>query len=295
MFGRIALFILTNVFIVVTISILTSVFGLNNYMTQQGLDYQALLIFCLVWGMTGSLISLLISRWSAKMAMGVTVIDPMNAGQFADYVQMVHNIAKSAGLPKMPEVGVFQSPELNAFATGPTKSRALVACSTGLLQSMSRDQIEGVVAHEVAHIKNGDMVTMCLIQGVVNAFVMFFARVIAFAVSQQVKEENRYMIRFLITFVLEILIGFLGLMVVAWFSRKREFRADAGSAALVGRGDMISALQALQRRYEIADPTKQVASMNPFKIATPGKKRGMSLFATHPPLEDRIAALEQYA
>jgi len=294
MFGRIGLFIATNILIVLTISILTSLLGVNRYMYAQGLDYQALLTFCLIWGMAGSLVSLALSRISAKMMMGVQVIDPNNPGQFSNLVAMVHDISRRAGLSTMPEVGVFNSGEPNAFATGPTKSRALVAVSTGLLSSMNRDEIEGVIGHEVSHITNGDMVTMTLLQGVVNAFVMFLARVIAFAVSQNAKEENRYMLRFFVTFLLEMIIGIFGVLIVRWFSRHREFRADAGSAKLLGRGDMIAALNALKRRQELRDPRSAVEAMAPYKIAS-GGGRHSSIFATHPSLEARIARLEQYA
>lgn len=293
MFLRYALFFLTNILVVVTISIIMSVFGLNRYVTQSGLDYQALLVFCLCWGMFGSIISLMLSRVSAKMMMGVKTIDPNNPGQFSGLVAMVSDIARRASLP-MPEVGVFESPELNAFATGPSKKRSLVAVSTGLLNGMSRDELEGVLAHEIAHIKNGDMVTMTLLQGVVNAFVMFLSRVIAFALAQNAKEENRYLIRSLVTVLLEVVIGILGMLVVRWFSRWREFRADAGSASLVGRGDMVAALRRLQANYGHFDPRRRVEALAPYKISGTTVKKA-SLFATHPSLEERIARLEQYA
>ena len=294
MFRRIGLFMLTNILIIATISIITSLLGVNRYMDANGIDYQSLFVFCMVWGMTGSLISLAMSRWTAKKLMGVQVIDPMNAGGYADLVQVVHDISRRAALPAMPEVGIFNSPELNAFATGPTKSRALVAVSTGLLSAMNRDELEGVLGHEISHIKNGDMVTMALLQGVLNAFIMFVARIVAYAVSQQVKAESRYMVRFFVTFLLEIVIGIFAMFVVNWFSRRREFRADAGSAKLMGKNDMIAALQVLKRREEIRDPQLNQQSMNPFKISGQPRKRS-TIFASHPPLEDRIAALQQYA
>lgn len=286
------LFIATNILVVSTITILCSILGLNRYTNGSSLDYQALFIFCLIYGMTGSLISLLISRWMAKMMMGVQVIDPNAAGQFDWLVQMVHDVSRRAGLPKMPEVGVYNSPEVNAFATGPTKSRALVAVSTGLMSAMNRKEIEGVIGHEVAHIQNGDMVTMTLIQGVINAFVMFLARVIAFFVSQNVKEENRAIVSTLIVIVLQIGLSVLGMLVVNWFSRYREFRADAGSAKLVGRDSMIAGLTALQRRYGMVDASH--ASLTPFKISSKDTSWG-ELFSTHPPLEKRIAALQMAA
>lgn len=295
MFGRIALFVATNILIVVTISILTSMLGLNHYMSANGMDYQALFVFCLVWGMSGSLISLMLSRISAKYMMGVQVIDPQNPGSYSGLVSMVHDIARKAGLSKMPEVGVFQSPEMNAFATGPTKNRALVAVSTGILSGMDRSQLEGVIGHEMTHITNGDMVTMTLLQGVVNAFVMFLARAIAFALSQNSKGENRYMMRYFITFLLEIVIGMFGMLLVRWFSRRREFKADAGSAKVVGRQEMISALKALQQRQALHDPATAIEAMAPYKISNSTGKRKSSIFATHPPLEERIARLTQYA
>lgn len=295
MFKRIALFFATNLLIMLTISVVLSLLGIQPYMrnTYQGssIDYQNLMILCLVWGSTGSFISLALSRVMAKWMMGVQVIDPQRAGEFSWLVQTVHNLARQANLPA-PEVGVYESAEVNAFATGPTKSRSLVAVSSGLLQRMSKNEIEGVLAHEVAHIQNGDMVTMTLIQGVVNAFVMFLARVAAFFVSQGVKEESRYLVSSLITLLFELVLGLLGILVVSAFSRAREFRADAGSAKLAGRSNMIAALQALQRMQGIDPHSPQPASMQAFKIASnnPGSLR--FLFSTHPPLEQRIKALE---
>lgn len=288
---RIMLFMAVNVLVVVTISIVLNVLGVRPYMTAHGIDMQSLAVFCLVWGMGGSLISLALSRVMAKMMMGVKVIDPATAsGDAAWLVQTVHQLARGANLSEMPEVGVYQSPELNAFATGPTKSRSLVAVSSGLLERMDRGQVEGVLAHEVSHIGNGDMVTMTLLQGIVNAFVMFLARVIAFAVSQNVKEESRRGVQFMVTIVLEILLSFLGMMVVAAFSRAREFRADAGGARLAGREKMVSALDGLRRGLGLVD--KRAPSLAAFKIS--GKQGGlMALLSTHPPLDVRIARLRQ--
>ena len=205
-----------------------------------------------------------------------------------ELVSTVHRLARTAGLSAMPEVGIYESPELNAFATGPTRSRALVAVSTGLLASMSRSELEGVLAHELTHVANGDMVTMTLIQGVVNAFVMFLARVIAFAVAQSSERDNRRMVQFAITIVLEIALSLLGSIAVAWFSRRREFRADAGGAKLAGTGSMIASLEALRRRYEPIESQPAYASL---KIAG-GRGGLLALFSTHPPLEVRIAALK---
>lgn len=284
---RIFLFILTNILVVLTISILLNLLGVRPYMTANGIDMGALAIFCLIWGMTGSLISLGLSRVMAKWTMGVQVL-PRTSSEHAWLVMMVEQLARKAGLTTMPEVGIYESPEVNAFATGPTKNRSLVAFSTGLLQSMNQNEIEGVAAHEVAHIANGDMVTMTLLQGVVNAFVMFFARIIAWAISQNVKEESRYMTQYLVTFLLEMVLGILGMIVVCSFSRYREFRADRGGAQYAGKQDMIAALQRLAantRRYD------EAPALAAFKISG-----GVGqLFSTHPPLEKRIAALQNAA
>ena len=189
----------------------------------------------------------------------------------------------------MPEVGFYDSPEVNAFATGPSKRKSLVAVSSGLLRTMRRDEVEGVLAHEVAHIQNGDMVTMTLIQGVVNAFVMFLARIIAFAVRQGSDSRNAYLISFVVMFVLQIVFGIIGMMVVGWFSRAREFRADAGGAALAGKGNMIAALRRLLDAKQLVDTSEP--AMATLKIN--GVRSWMALASTHPPLEARIRALEQ--
>ena len=292
MMKRVLLFILTNILVVVTLSFVLSILGVQPYLTESGISYANLAMFCLVWGMGGAFISLAMSRMMAKWMMGVQVITPEAPGQFAWLVNSIQQLSKKAQLPAMPDFGIYDSPEVNAFATGPMKSRSLVAVSTGLLNRMSRDEIEGVLAHEIAHIQNGDMVTMTLIQGVINAFVMFFARIISFAVSQSVREESQVMVRMLVTIVLEIVLGLLGYLVVAWFSRQREFRADAGGAALSGRGQMTAALQSLQRLYGAVPVEGAAASIATMKIS--GKSGGlMALMATHPPLEERIARLQR--
>lgn len=284
---RIFLFVLTNILVVITISILVQILGVGRYLTAQGIDYESLAVLCLIWGMTGSLISLAISRIMAKMTMGITIVDRGHP-EAAWLVLMVEDLARKAGLPVTPEVGIYESPEVNAFATGPSRRRALVAFSTGLLRSMNRNEIEGVAGHEIAHIANGDMVTMTLLQGVINAFVMFFARVIAWAITQSSRDENRQTSPYLITMLLEMALGLLGLIVVSAFSRHREFRADRGGAKYAGKQDMIAALERLasnQRMYE-SEP-----ALAAFKISGgPG-----ALFATHPPLEKRIAALRAAA
>lgn len=300
MFKRIFLFLAVNLLVVATISILLQLLGIRPYLTAYGIDYNALMAFCLVYGMTGAFISLALSRVMAKWMMGVQVIDPQTRDpELQGLVQTIYGLARSAGLPAMPEVGIYDSPEVNAFATGPTKSRSLVAVSTGLLERMRQDEVEGVLGHEIAHVANGDMVTMTLIQGVVNAFVMFLSRAIAFAIMQAMRGDRDERDRggmntwayFAVQFVLEIVFMILGSMVVAWFSRYREFRADAGGARLAGRQSMINALERLRRTYEDVDPTAQPA-VQALKISSrPGGV--MRFFSTHPPLEERIARLQQ--
>lgn len=295
MFKRIFLFVLTNILVLVTVSIILSVLGVNHYLTASGIDYNALMVFCLVWGFAGSGISLLLSKFMAKRMMGVEIVD--ERGQYGDLVRKVHLLSKQAGIEKMPEVGIYHSREVNAFATGPSKNNALVAVSTGLLQQMNTDEVEGVLAHEVAHVANGDMVTMALIQGVINAFVMFFARIAAFAVqnalsSNNDRENNRSsggMVYHLIVMVFEIAFSFLGMFVVAYFSRIREFRADKGGAQFAGKHKMIAALKRLQQKVEMVDDSHE--SLNAMKISS--KKGIMNFLSTHPSLDDRIAALER--
>ena len=287
---RIVLFLITNILVMLTITILVQVLGLGRGLGGGGLA--GLMIFCLVWGMAGSLISLALSRVMAKRMMGVQVIDPNTIDPTErTLVEIVHGLARGARLPALPEVGIYDSPEVNAFATGPTKSRALVAVSSGLLGRMNRDEVEGVLGHEITHVANGDMVTMTLLQGVVNAFVLFFARVIAFAVSQNVREESRGMVNFLVVIVLQIVLSLLGALVVAAFSRWREFRADHGGATLAGTPKMIAALERLRRNAEMIDTSHEALAT--LKIAG-APSRFMALLASHPPLEERIARLQQY-
>jgi len=295
MIKRIFLFVIVNILVVTTISLVLNLLGVRPYLTRSGIDYQALLAMCSVVGFTGAFISLAISRMMAKMMMGVQVIDPAGArGQERDLVNLVHRLSQRAGLTVMPEVGIYQSPEVNAFATGPSKSRALVAVSTGLLNSMNPQAVEGVLGHEIAHIANGDMVTMTLIQGIVNTFVMFFARIAAWILSSYLdgnrnREESRSIgwSYYLCSYVFEILFSLLGMFVVCYFSRRREFRADAGSAQFAGRDKMISALEALKSRYEAIDDSHP--SVATLKIS--GRKGFLSLLSTHPSLDERIAAL----
>ena len=288
---RILLFVLTNLAVVAVLGVVASLLGVNRYLTATGLNLGALLGFALVIGFGGALISLLISKPMAKWTSGVKVISqPRNADE-AWIVDTVRKLAEKAGIG-MPEVGVFDG-QPNAFATGAFKNSALVAVSTGLLQGMTREEIEAVIGHEVAHIANGDMVTMALIQGVMNTFVVFLSRVIGYAVDSFLRrnDDSRsgpgigYMV---ITFVLDLVLGFLGSMVVAWFSRHREFRADAGSAQLLGRKQpMVNALVRLGG---------MVPGELPKSVAAMGIAGGIGkLFSTHPPIEERIAALQALA
>lgn len=297
-FKRIGLFLLTNILIVATIGIVTSVLGVGRYISQAGIDYSNLLVFCLLWGMVGSFISLLLSKFSAKMMMGVKVINPNSANSTErDLVNRVTRFARQANIA-MPEVGIYESPEVNAFATGPTRNNSLVAVSTGLLNRMNSEELDGVLAHEVSHVANGDMVTMTLIQGAVNAFVMFLSRICAYALSTVFRgnsdddEGPAYnpMIMMVLTFVFDIVFSILGSIVVAYFSRIREFRADAGGAKLAGRSSMVSALQNLQR---MTDPIQDGRGEAMASLKISATKGGfMALFSTHPSLEDRIKALQ---
>ena len=296
MMKRIFLFMLVNILVLVVISIITSLLGVNRYVTAHGINYTSLLIFCFIWGFGGAFISLAISRWMAKFAMGIKPIDPANCSeQEKALYNRVAELARKAGISSIPEVGIYESEELNAFATGPTRNSSLVAVSRGLLEKMSPSELNGVLAHEIAHIANGDMVTLTLLQGVVNAFVMFFARIIAFGATQFVKEEIRPMINMIVVIVLEIAFSVLGMIVIAWFSRKREFRADEGGAALAGKTSMISALVALKNAFEtpVSENNSQQtpASIAAFQISN--KSSILSLFSTHPPLEIRIQALKE--
>ena len=285
---RILLFVLTNVMVVAVLGVVASLLGVNRYLTANGLNLGALLGFALVMGFGGAIISLLISKPMAKWTSGVRIINqPSNADE-AWIVETVRKLSERAGID-MPEVGVFEGAP-NAFATGAFKNSALVAVSTGLLQGMTHEEIEAVIGHEIAHVANGDMVTMTLIQGVMNTFVVFLSRVIGYAVDSFLNKGNErssgpgvgYMIT---TVVLDIVLGFAAAIVVAWFSRQREFRADAGSAQLLGRKQpMINALA----RLGGMQPGELPKSVAAFGIAG-----GVgALFSTHPPIEERIAALQ---
>lgn len=287
---RIFFFILTNVLVLTTISIIFMLTGAGSYIENGGINFGSLLIFSAIIGFTGSFISLLMSRWMAKKMMNVKVIDPdgpMNS-QERQIVDMVHRMSRAAGITKMPEVGIYHSPEVNAFATGPSKNRSLVAVSSGLLQEMDDAAVEGVIAHEVAHIANGDMVTMTLLQGVVNTFVVFLARIAAFIASRFVKEEMAPIVHFIAVIVFQIAFSILGSIVVFAFSRYREFHADRGGADLAGKDKMVHALRSLQAYTNRVTEEKDSAIAS-LKI---NGKRKSSLFSTHPDLNERIRRLE---
>jgi heat shock protein HtpX len=290
---RILLFVATNVAILLVLSVTLRLLGVDRILDAQGvgLDFNKLLILSAVMGFGGSLISLFMSKFIAKRSMGVRVIEqPSNANE-AWLVETVRKQAEAAGIG-MPEVGIFDAPDMNAFATGANRNNALVAVSSGLLRGMSQREAEAVLAHEVSHVANGDMVTLTLIQGVVNTFVVFLSRVIGYTVDRVVfKTERGHGPAFLITtIVAQLVLGVLASMIVMWFSRLREFRADAGGANLAGRENMIGALERL--RHAHATPLPE--SMQAFGISTEKPTGGFKrLFMTHPPLEERIAALRQ--
>ena len=290
---RIALFLATNVAIMVVISIVFRVLGLDGILSENGTDLnlQALLVMSAVIGFAGSFISLMLSKWMAKRSMGVQLIDTQNAGNSTEswLISTVQRQAQAAGIG-MPEVGIFDSANPNAFATGANKNNALVAVSSGLLATMSQDEVEAVLAHEVSHVANGDMVTMALIQGVVNTFVVFLSRLVGFFVDRVILKNQRGLGigYFISSIVAQIVLGILASTIVMWFSRRREFRADADAAKLAGGDKMIAALQSLQRGTGEDLPTQMAA----FGISGKTKSGIAALFLSHPPLEQRIAALQ---
>jgi heat shock protein HtpX len=289
---RIVLFLATNAAVLVLISVVFQLLGIEGLLQQNGvdLDLQALLVMSAVIGFGGSFISLAMSKWMAKHSMGVHVIEQPSSQAERWLLETVQRQAREAGIG-MPEVGIFDSPEPNAFATGISRNDSLVAVSTGLLHNMRAEEVEAVLGHEMTHVSNGDMVTMGLLQGVVNTFVIFISRVVGHVVDRVVfKTERGHGPAFFITsIVAQILLSILASMIVMWFSRWREFRADAGGAQLAGRGKMIAALRRLQAVHEPHDLPDQLAA---FGISG-GMGEGMKkLFLSHPPLEERIAALE---
>lgn len=289
---RILLFLATNLAVVLVASVTLSLLGVGSYMTSQGLDYNNLLIFCLVFGMAGSVVSLLISKWMAKRSMGVHIIEQASNADEQWLLSTVKELSQKARIG-IPEVGIFASPQANAFATGWNRNNALVAVSTGLLNKMSREEVKAVLGHEIGHVANGDMITLTLIQGVVNAFVMFFARIIGNFVDKAIlKNENGHGLGFYIsTFVAEMILGILASTIVFWFSRRREYRADIAGAELVSPAAMVSALARLQAEYD--QPSDMPDEMVAFGISGELKNALGGLFMSHPPLDKRIEALKQ--
>ena len=285
---RIVLFLATNVAILLVLSIAMRVLGLEPYLTETGLNLTSLLVMAAVMGFGGSFISLAISKWMAKKSMGVRVIETPSNSTELWLVDTIRKYAADAGIG-MPEVGIYDAPDVNAFATGMTRNNSLVAVSSGLLQQMKRNEAEAVLGHEIAHIANGDMVTLTLIQGVVNTFVIFLSRVIGHTVDRVVfKNERGHGPAFWITtIVAQMVLGILASIIVMWFSRQREFRADRGGASLAGGTAMIAALERLNSLHPAPLPDKMAA----FGIAGGGAHGLKRLFMTHPPLEERIAAL----
>ena len=285
---RILLFLATNLAIVVVLSIVAQILGVDRYLAANGGNLGGLLVFAALFGFGGAFISLAISKWMAKRSMGVQVITEPRTATEQWLVSTVRRQAQAAGIG-MPEVGIFESPEPNAFATGARRDASLVAVSTGLLQRMNQNEIEAVLGHEISHVANGDMVTLTLIQGVVNTFVIFLARIIGNVVDRTVfrSEDGRGPAYFITVIVSEIVLGILASMIVMWFSRYREFRADHGGAKLSGRENMIAALEKLKSAHEPLP-----AQFAAFGIASGRGPGGLKrLFMSHPPLEERIAAL----
>lgn len=287
---RILLFLATNLAIVLVLSVTMRLLGVEPYLNANGLNLTSLLIFAAVMGFGGSFISLAISKWMAKKSMGVQVIESPSNPTERWLLDTVSRYAKEAGIG-MPEVGIFETPEVNAFATGMSKNSSLVAVSSGLLEQMTREEAEAVIGHEIAHIANGDMVTLALIQGVVNTFVMFLSRVIGYFIDKVIfKTENGTGPAFFISMIVaELVLGVLASIIVMWFSRQREFRADSGGARLAGRQNMIAALERLNSLHPAPLPDRMAA----FGISGSGAEGLKKLFLTHPPLSERIQALRE--
>jgi len=286
---RILYFVVTNIAVLAVLSIAIRVLGLEPYLNQGGLNYQSLLVFAAIIGMGGSFISLLMSKAAAKRMMGAQVIEQPTSATERWLVETVQRQASEAGIG-MPEVAIFDAPQMNAFATGARRDSALVAVSTGLLNSMSKEEAEAVLGHEISHVANGDMVTLTLIQGILNTFVFFLSRVVGQVIDRAVfRSEHGHGPGFWITsIVAQLVLGVLASIVVMWFSRQREFRADAGGARLAGREKMISALHRLKQAHEPPEMPDQLAAFGISGRVGAGLKR---LFMSHPPLDERIAAL----
>jgi heat shock protein HtpX len=290
MFKRIGLFLLTNMLVILTVSLI-----LNIAMPALGLQTDGLIglaVFCGVFGMTGAFISLAISRWVAKRAYGIQLLDSsVQDHDLREIYEMVARLARQANLPQTPEVGIYESAEPNAFATGPSKKKSLVAFSTGLLSSMNRQEVEAVAAHEITHITNGDMVTMTLLTGIANALVMMLARLVTFAIDNFLRDDDGegglgFITRIVVTMALETVFMLLASIPLAYFSRQREYRADSGSARLTSPGSMVGALKSL------AEAANMPVAKDSFAIAKISSNRKVSLWSTHPSIEDRIARLQ---
>lgn len=293
---RVGLFLLTNFAIVAVASITLNLLGLGSYLDQtgSGLNLTALLVFCAVFGFCGAFVSLFLSKWLAKKSMRVQLIERPRTAEDRWLLETVSDMAKKAGIG-MPEVGVFPAQESNAFATGWNKNKALVAVSAGLLHRFNKDEVRAVLGHEIGHVANGDMITLTLIQGVVNTFVMFFARIIGHFVDRAVlKNERGHGLGYYVsTFVAELVLAFLASMIVAWFSRRREFRADIAGAELAGRDSMIGALRRLQAETQAHVQSSMPDSFQAFGISSGFQVGLRKLRASHPPLEQRIEALQR--
>lgn len=288
---RVLYFLVTNIAILMVLSIAMKVFGLEVYLQQGGINHQGLLIMAAVFGMGGSFVSLLLSKWTAKRFTGAKVITQPTNEVERWYLETVDRQARAAGI-NPPEAAIFDSPQVNAFATGARKNDSLVAVSTGLLRAMNRSEAEAVIGHEISHVANGDMVTLALIQGVVNTFVIFFSRIIGQVVDRAIfKSESGHGPGFWITtIVAQLVLGILASMIVMYFSRQREFRADAGGAQLAGRDNMIGSLQRLKQSSEQPPLPDQLAAFGISGGVGGGLRR---LFMSHPPLDERIAALRE--
>lgn len=300
MIRRVGLFLITNILVMVVgslvISLIMSLLGGSEAgYSYYGGNYTSLMIICGVYGMIGSFISLLISKWMAKRVYGVQIVD--ERGPHRELVRTIHDYATKAGLSTMPEVGIYPSEDINAFATGPSRNNSLVAVSTGLLNRMGQDEVDGVLAHEVAHIANGDMVTMALVQGVVNAFVMFLSEIFTRIIDNFFRDDNGrggigYFGYYIVRSLLHVVFGFITAPAVFWFSRFREYRADAGGAKLAGKNKMIAALEGLKRNYPQMVEAEAPRGSENFQTMQISSKQAMTaMFSTHPSLDDRIHAL----
>jgi heat shock protein HtpX len=299
MIKRVFLFLLVNLLIILTISVVMNVLNIQPFLNKYGIDYRSLILFCLAWGMGGSLISLMLSKITAKWIMGVTIIDPMTHDPALHKIyKMVERLSQSANLPCTPEVGIFNSDAPNAFATGPTKKRSLVALSTGLIHKMQPGELEAIIGHEIAHIANGDMVTMTLLQGIINAFVMFLARILAFAIARGSKNDKEsssfsHGSYYLFVYLFEIVFMILGSIVICFYSRKREYRADLGGAKLSSFSNMISALNSLEKKSEVFHKVEEKPALQAFMIYSKKTSIFSKLFSTHPPIAERVKHLQE--